>query len=71
MMVLNGEGEGHVAGIRLEHVLEFKYLECVFEESGTDGAEYSRKVVSRRVAGVIRSLVNASDFQLECARVLH
>ena len=26
---------------------------------------------SRRVAGAIRSIVNARDFQLECARVLH
>ena len=25
----------------------------------------------RRVAGAIRSLVNARDLQLECARVLH
>ena len=25
----------------------------------------------RRVAGVIRSLVNARDLQLQCARVLH
>ena len=25
----------------------------------------------RRVAGVMRSLVNARDLQLECARVLH
>ena len=25
----------------------------------------------RRVAGAIRSLVNARDFQLECAKVLH
>ena len=32
----------------------------------------SRKVVSvRRVAGAIRSLVNARSLQLECARVLH
>ena len=30
------------------------------------------KVVSRRrLAGAIRSLVNARDWQLECARVLH
>ena len=37
-----------------------------------DEAECSRKVVSgRRVAGAIRSLVNAGDLQLECARVLH
>ena len=32
----------------------------------------SRKVASgRRVAGAIRSLVNAMDLQIECARVLH
>ena len=47
--------------------LVFKYLGCVLDESGTDEAEFSRKVVSvRRVAGAIRSLVNA-----ECAMVLH
>ena len=45
---------------------------CVLEDSGTDEAECSRKVVSgRRVAGTIRSLVNAWSLQLECARVLH
>ena len=45
---------------------------CVLDESGTDGAECSRKVASgRRVAGAIRSLVNARDLQFECARVLH
>ena len=42
MMVLNGEEElecgVHVDGIRLEHVTEFKYLGCAFNESGTDGA---------------------------------
>ena len=75
-MVLNGE-EGlecgvHVDGIRLEHFSEFKYLGCVLDESCTDGIECSRKVVSgRRVAVAIRSLVNASDLQLECARALH
>ena len=42
------------------------------DESGTNGAECSRKVESgRRVAGVISSLVNARDLQLEWARVLH
>ena len=42
------------------------------DESGTDRAEYSWKVASgRRVAVAIRSLVNARDLQLECARVLH
>ena len=76
VMVLNGEEgleyEVHVDGIRLEHVSEFKYLGCVLDESGTDGAECSRKVVSgRRLANAIRSLVNARDLQLECARVLH
>ena len=59
-------------GFVLEHVSEFKYLGCVLGEAGTDGAECSRKVASRRrVAGAIRSLVNARDLQLECARVLH
>ena len=58
--------EVHVDGIHLEHVSEFRNLECVLDKSGTDGAE--RKVVSRRrVAGAIRSLVNAMDLQLECA----
>ena len=41
-LVLNGEEgmecEVHLDGIRLEHVSEFKYLECVLDESGTDGA---------------------------------
>ena len=38
----------------------------------TNGEECNRKVVSgRRVAGAIRSLVNARDLQLECARVFH
>ena len=42
------------------------------DKSGTDEGECSRKVVSgRRVAGVIRSLVNARSLQLQCARVLH
>ena len=41
-------------------------------EAGSDGAECSRKEVSgRRVAGAIRSPVNARDLQLECARILH
>ena len=42
------------------------------DESGTDGAECSRMVASgRRVAGAIKSLVNARNLQLECARALH
>ena len=51
--------------IRLEHVPEFKYLGCVYDESGTD------EVGTRRVggfAGPIRSLVNARSLQLECAK---
>ena len=40
----------------------------VFYELSTDTLESSRKVASgRRVAGAIRSLVNARDLQLECA----
>ena len=72
VMVLNGEEEleceVHVDGIRLEHVSEFKYLGCVLEESGTDGAECNRKVTSRkRFVGAIWSLVNSRDLQLEYA----
>ena len=37
MMVLGGkECEVSVNGIRLERVSEFKYLEIVYDESGTD-----------------------------------
>ena len=42
------------------------------DKPGTDEAECNRKVTSWiRVAGAIKSLVNAWDLQLECARVLH
>ena len=45
---------------------------CVLDGSGADGAECSRKVASgRRAVGAIRSLVNARDWQLECARIFH
>ena len=38
--------------------MEFKYLGCVLDESGTDEVECHRKVESeRRIAGAIRSLV--------------
>ena len=75
-MVINGEEglkcEVHVDGVRLGHVSEFKYSGGVLDEAGTDGTEYSRKVVSgRRVAGTTWSLANAKDLQLACARVLH
>ena len=51
--------EVHLDDMRLEYISEFKYLGCVLDESGTDGAECNRRVASgRRVAGVIRSLVN-------------
>ena len=76
VMLLGGkkglECEVCVKGIRLERVSEFKYLGCVLDESGKYEAECSRKVASgRRVAGAIRSLVNARSLQIECARVLH
>ena len=58
----------HIDGICLEHVSEFKYLGCVLDESGSDGAECSRKVASgRKVEGTIRSIVKASDLQLKRA----
>ena len=76
VMVLNGEEglvcEVHVYGIRLEHVSELKYLECILDKSGTDEAECSRKVASgRRLVGVIRFLVNARDLQYQWDRILH
>ena len=56
----------------LEYVSEFKYLECVLDESSKDGAECSRRVArGRRVAGTIRFLVNVRDMQLESSRILH
>ena len=63
---MNGEHgvqcEVYVDGICLEHFSEFKYLGYVLDESGIDEEECRRKVVSgRRVAGDIRSLVNARD----------
>ena len=51
---------------------EFKYLGCVLDDSGAYEAECSREVASgRRVAGAIRSLVNARGLQLESAMVLY
>ena len=56
--------------ILLEHVSEFKYLGCVLHKLGTNEAECSRKMSSkRRVAGAFRSLVIARNLQLECGRV--
>ena len=72
-----GEEEGlecevYVDEIRLEHVSEFKYLGCVLDESGTFEPECCRKVErGRREPGAIRSLNNARNLQLQCARVLH
>ena len=47
VMVLNGEEglecEVRVDVIHLEHISELKYLGCVLDESGTDGAECSKK----------------------------
>ena len=76
VMVMNGEEglecEIFVDGVHLKHVSEFKYLGFVLDEAGTDKAECSREVASgRRVVGAIRSLFNARDLQIECARVLH
>ena len=51
---------------------KFKYFGCVLNESGTDDAVCRRKVaIGRKIADVMRSLVNARGLQLECARVLH
>ena len=42
-------------------------MKCVLDKSSTDEAECS----GRRVAGAIRSLVNARSMQHECTRVLY
>ena len=45
---------------------------CVLNKSDTYGAEYSRKVASeRRAVCAIRPLVNARDYQIQCAKLLH
>ena len=76
MMMLGGEEglecEVCVHGMQLERESESEYLGCVLDESGTNETECRRKVASgRRIAGEIRSLVNATGLQLECTRVLH
>ena len=66
------ECEIHVDGVWLEKVLEFKYLGCVLDELGTYVAKSHRKVpIERKVAGAIRSLVNATGLQLDCVRKMH
>ena len=46
-MVMNREEgwecEVHIDVVHLEHLPEFKYLECALDESGTDGAECNRE----------------------------
>ena len=68
------EYEVYVDGIHLEPVSEYKYLGCVLDKIRyRRSIIYSREVAGtgRRVAGSMRSLVNARDLQLECARILH
>ena len=51
-----------VDGIRLEHVLEFKYLGCVLDKSSTDEAECSRKVASGGGLQVLLGLWLCKEF---------
>ena len=45
---------------------------CILYESGTHEAECHRKLISgRKVAGAIRSLIDARNLRFEYARVLH
>ena len=39
--------------------------------NGEEGLECEAGIHGRRVAGAIRSIVNAMDLQLECSRVLY
>ena len=62
MMVLNRKEElkceVHVNGIYLDNFSEFIYLGYVLDETGMDGIECNRKMVSgKRVAGATKSLV--------------
>ena len=58
--------------MRLEYVSEFIYLGHVLDKSGIDVAECRRKMESEsKVAGGIRSLLNAWGLQLEYAIVLY
>ena len=58
-------------GVHLEKVSEV-YLGYVLNESGTDDAEFHRKVDSgRKDAGTIKFVVDARGLQLKCLRVLH
>ena len=58
--------------LTLDHVSEFKYLECVLDETGTYGTECSTKLASgERIAFVNGFIVNARDFQLECVKALY
>ena len=51
---------------------EFKCLKYVLDKFGTDVAKDHRKEMNgRKVAGAIRSLVNAMGMQLECPMVLN
>ena len=62
------ECEVCVDGMQFEHLMEFRYLGCVLDKSGTDEAESRRKVVSgRRVGNAIRSWVDARGLHLEFA----
>ena len=50
----------------MEHMSQFKYFRCVLDESDRDAAECCRKVaIGRKVAGAIRSLVNARSLQFD------
>ena len=69
-MVLNGEEklgcEVHVDGIRLEHVSEFKYLECVLNETRTGGTECSEKLASGRLQVVMGRLIGIGNRKNRC-----
>ena len=42
------------------------------DDTGTDGAECRRKVANGKwVAGAIKSLFNAREFQIDYGRILH
>ena len=58
--------------MRVEDVSGFNNFGCVLDESGTDETECRRMGANgRKVAGTIRSVVNARGLQLQRERMLH
>lgn len=52
----------------MKRVHEFKYLECLVKDKGTEKVDVKTSN-KRRVTGAIKALVNEKNLGLECANV--